>query len=509
MPTDALTDGAALWPVAIPLAAATLTLLLRRWPAIQRAVMEGAVALMLVASAMLLVAVARGAPIVMDFGGWGAPFGVTFVADALSAALCTVAGIVALAVAVFARADIRARRRRAGFDPLFLAMLAAVNGAFLTGDIFNLYVWFELMLVTALGLMTLDRRRAQIDGALRYAAMSMMGATFMLVGIGLLYGITGTLDMADLASALARTPPSVTVTAAAYLLLAGLVLKAGLFPLFFWLPASYHTAPITVAAALAGLLTKVAFYACLRVFVLVFGIGTGASAVAGIPLLLAVLAVATMLVSVLAAIAQVDARRLLAFHVVGQVAYLIMGLSLASRLGAAAAIFYTVHTMLVQTGLFLAAGAIARASGGYDLRGLGGLIREHPRFTAMFALLALSISGIPPLSGFWAKALVIDAAFRSDVPGAGWLVAVALVTGFLTLYSMSIFWTQAFWRPRTRAGRIARRIPVAMVVAVALLAACTLGIGLAVEPVVRLSRAAATQLMPDGVNVGGAVRTAR
>ena len=167
MRAEALVDGIALWPVAIPLAAAGLTLLFRRWPTLQRTVMEVAVALMLAASVLLLQRVARGAPIVMKFGGWGAPFGVTFVADGLSAALCTVAGTVALAVAVFARADIRARRRRAGFDALFLAMLAAVNGAFLTGDIFNLYVWFELMLVTALGLITLDRRPAQIDGATR------------------------------------------------------------------------------------------------------------------------------------------------------------------------------------------------------------------------------------------------------------------------------------------------------------------------------------------------------
>ena len=503
MAIDWLRDGLAVWPVIIPLGAAALTVLLRRSPVLQRGVMEVAVTAMLVASALLLARTRSGETLVMQFGGWARPLGVTFVADLLSATLCTAAGTVALAVAIFARADVRARRRRAGFDALFLGMLAAVNGAFLTGDLFNLYVWFELMLVTALGLMTLDRRRAQVDGALRYAAMSMMGATFMLVGIGLLYGAAGTLDMAHLSSTLARTPPSVTVTAAAYLLLAGLVLKAGLFPLFFWLPASYHTAPLAVTAALAGLLTKVAFYACLRIFVLVFGVGTSGPVVSGIPLLFALLSVATMLVSVLAAIAQVDARRLLALHVVGQVAYLIMGLALASRLGAAAAIFYTVHTMLVQTGLFLGAGAVARAGGGYDLRELGGLIREHPRFSALFAVLALSISGIPPLSGFWAKALVIDAAFRSDTPGAGWLVVVALVTGFLTLYSMSILWTQVFWRPPKRAGHAARRIPPAMIIAVGLLAACTLGLGLAVEPVVRLSRDAATQLMGDGARVLG------
>jgi multicomponent Na+:H+ antiporter subunit D len=201
----------------------------------------------------------------------------------------------------------------------------------------------------------------------------------------------------------------------------------------------------------------------------------------------------------------VDVRRLLAFHVVGQVAYLMMGLSLASQLGTAAAIFYTVHTMLVQTGLFLGAGAIARAAGGYDLRVLGGLIREHPRFSMLFAVLALSIAGVPPLSGFWAKALVIDAAFRSATPAAGWLVAVALVTGFLTLYSMSVVWTQTFWRPRKRAGHMARPIPPAMIASVALLAACTLGLGLAIEPAVRLSRTAAAQLTPSAAALNGAM----
>ena len=514
MIADALADGLAIWPVVIPLGAAAVTLLVRRWAALQRGVMEAAVVAMVGSAALLLVRTTSNGTIVMKFGGWDRPFGVTFVADVLSAILCVAAGIVALAVAIFARADVRARRRRAGFDPLFLGMLAAVNGAFLTGDLFNLYVWFELMLVTALGLVTLDRRRAQIDGAIRYAAMSMMGATFMLVGIGLLYGEAGTLDLMHLSTTLAGRVPSVTSSVAAYLLLAGLVLKAGIFPLFFWLPASYHTAPISVAAALAGLLTKVAFYACLRVFVVVFGVGTGTAVVSGLPPLFALLAAATMLVSVLAAIAQVDVRRLLAFHIVGQVAYLMMGLALASEQGNAAAIFYTVHTMLVQTGLFLGAGAIARAAGGYDLRALGGLIREHPRFSVLFAVLALSISGVPPLSGFWAKALVIDAAFRSGTSGAGWLVAAALVTGFLTLYSMSVLWTQAFWRPRTREGHTARQIPTAMVAGVALLAACTLGLGVAIEPAVRLSRVAAIQLrsgatMPNGVTSVGTARTLR
>jgi multicomponent Na+:H+ antiporter subunit D len=260
-----------------------------------------------------------------------------------------------------------------------------------------------------------------------------------------------------------------------------------------------------VAAALAGLLTKVAFYASLRILVLVFGLGTGSAVIPGLPVLLTLLAGGTMLVSVLAALGQVDLRRLLAFHVMGQVAYLVMGLALASSLGTAAAIFYSVHTMLVQTGLFLGAGAIARAGGGYDLRTLGGLTREHPYFSALFAVLALSISGIPPLSGFWAKMLVIDAAFRAGGAWSAGLAAAALATGFLTLYSMSTVWTLAFWQPRRR-GTPARPIPAAMIAAVGLLAACTVGLGLAVEPAVRLSRAAALQVAsdrpPEAANAG-------
>jgi len=294
----------------------------------------------------------------------------------------------------------------------------------------------------------------------------------------------------------------VALTGSAYLLLAGLALKAALFPLFFWLPASYHTAPISVSAALAGLLTKVAFYACLRIFVMVFGLGLGAPVIPGLPSLFVVLAAATMLVSVLAAIAQVDVRRLLAFHVMGQVAYLAMGLAIASRLGVAAAIFYTVHTMLVQTGLFLGAGAIARANRGEDLRSAGGLMREQPLLATLVAILALSISGVPPMSGFWAKFLVIDAAFQTGATTHAWLAVVALVTGALTLYSMSILWTQAFWRTRDRERNATRRVPPAMLVAVGLLAASTFGIGLAVEPVVRLARAGALRLTPADVTPG-------
>jgi len=497
---DVATSGVAVWPVIIPLGAAAITLLVRRHPRVQRAVMEAAVLLMLIASVSLLVYVARGRVAGMAFGGWSAPFGVTFVADRLGAALSTVTGLVAMAVTIYARAEIRARRRRAGFDPIFLAMFASVNGAFLTGDIFNLYVWFELMLIAAMGLMTIDRRPAQVDGAIRYGAMSILGATFILIGTGLLYAETGTLDMASISAMLAGRTPSVTLTASAYLLFTGFALKAGLFPFFFWLPASYHTAPISASAALAGLLTKVGFYAALRVFVVVFHAVDG-PAVAGLYPLFVFVATTTMVLSVFAAIAQVDVRRLMAYHIICQVAYMMLGLALLSLIGVGAAIFYMWHSMLVQAGLFLGAGAVGRATGSFDLRRAGGLMRERPLTAALFAMLALSLSGIPPFSGFWAKFLVIDAAFRF---GHIWLGVTALVVGFLTVYSMSRVWTDAFWRSLPRERRRTRRVPPAMVGGLALLAACTFGIGIAVGPVSRFARAAAEQMLPTAAGVKAA-----
>lgn len=489
--------GAVIWPVIVPLFAAALTLLARRHQATQRTVMEVATAAMFLSSLLLLRQVANGDVVVMRFGGWSSPFGVSFAADRLGAALSAVTGMIGVACAIYARADVRAQRRRAGFDPLFLGMLAAVNGAFLTGDLFNLYVWFELMLVAAMGLVSLDRRPPQVDGVIRYAVMSMLGATCILLGIALLYGEVGVLDMNALSSLLTGRSPTVALSASAYLMITGFALKAGLFPLFFWLPASYPTAPITVSAALAGLLTKVGFYAALRASVTVFHMTDELSPVPGLPSVLIVLAVGTMVVAVLAAIAQVDLRRMMSYHIACQVAYMVLGLALATELGIGAAIFYMIHSMLVQTGLFLGAGAMARVGGSFDLRRLGGLARRHPAIAGAFATLALSISGIPPFSGFWAKFLVVDAALRANAP---WLALVAIVVGFLTLHSMATLWAQAFWRPTPDSLKKLRGVPPAMITAVALLAACTLGIGLAVEPVSSFARAAATQMLMD---VGG------
>lgn len=457
-------------PVIGPLLGAGIAAMLRGRPLAQRTVMEISVVFMALASLVLFLKVRGGYELIMAFGGWLRPAAISFRGDVLGASLSLVTGLIGVAGMIYARADVAARRRRAGFDPLYLALLAAVNGAFLTGDLFNMYVWFELMLVCALGLITLDRRKAQIDGALRYAALSMMGATFILVGIAFIVAEAGTLEFRDLRFAMAAKELTLATATGGALMLAGFALKAGLFPLFFWLPASYHTAPIVASAVFAGLLTKAGFYACLRVLVTLFGVDM----LPGFPWVVGFIAALTMLICAAGALAQTDLRRLFSFHIIAQVGYMAMGLAIATLVGLQAAIFYMIHSIIVQTNLFFAAGAIYRADGSFDLRTAGGISRSQPLLAGMVAVPMLSLSGIPPFSGFWAKLVVIRAGFEQ---GMIWLPVAALLAGMLTIISMGSVWANGFWKSRA-GGRIARPVPTAMFWAIATLSAATVGIGL-------------------------------
>ncbi|MCQ4298779.1 Na+/H+ antiporter subunit D [Pseudomonas songnenensis] len=485
--TAFLTLHAPLWPVLLPIFGAGLATCLWKQRRAQRLVTGLCITLLLAASLLLLAAVYQQGILAIRFGGWNAPFGVVFVADALSAAMVAITGILAAAVMTFGLADIRRREEQAGFYPLMLGMLAGVNGAFLTGDIFNLYVWFEVMLITAMGLLSIGRNRARLDATVRYAVLNLFSTLLFLTGVALLYGATGTLNMADLARVLPETEPSINLTLSALLLLCGFGIKAGYFPLFFWLPASYHTASITVSAIFAGLLTKVGVYACFRVFTLIFSVEDS-----GIREIVAVLAAGTMLFGVFGAAVQWDVRRILSFHIVSQIGYMLLGLAISTQAALAGAIFYIIHHIIVKANLFLLAGAIHRASGTFDLRKSGGLMYRNPLLAALFLVPALSLAGLPPLSGFWAKFLVIDATFRA---GEHWLAGLALFVGLLTLYSMSKIWMEAFWKKPVLPRAEARRVPRPMLLAIASLGALTLVIGFMPQPLILFSQTAAAALL--------------
>lgn len=488
-----ITSQVLLWPVTVPLLASALCATLWTQPRMQRWVSMAALVLMAVASLGLLVEVMDGDVLSVTFGGWSAPFGISFVADRLGAAMVAITGILALAVGIFGLGDIRRRQEHAGFYPLLHGMLAAVNGAFLTGDIFNLYVWFEIMLITAMGLLVINRTRAQLDGTLKYAALNLFSTLLLLLAIAIVYGVSGTLNLADLARVLPDAQESVALSLAAVLFLVGFGIKAGYFPLFFWLPASYHTASITVAAIFAGLLTKVGVYACFRVFTLLFESGAGLREV------VAVMAAGTMLFGVFGAAVQWDIRRILSFHIISQIGYMLLGLALATPLALAGAIFYIIHHIIVKANLFLIAGAIYRATGTYDLRKAGGLMSSHPLLACLFAIPALSLAGIPPLSGFWAKYMVIDASFQAQ---SNWLAAVGLFVGLLTVFSMSKIWIEAFWKSPPLQRTNPRSVPAVMLAPIAMLGLLTLWIGLQPEAFVLYANAAGDALLNPQAYVG-------
>jgi multicomponent Na+:H+ antiporter subunit D len=434
--------------------------------------------------------------IALEVGSWPAPFGITLVADGFGALMALLAAVVGLAVVVYSLDDIDAPRTAFGYHPLVHALLAGVCGAFLTGDLFNLYVWFEVLLIASFVLLTLGGRREQLQGGLHYVALNLVSSALFLTGAGILYGIAGTLNLADLSVALAGGSDGGVVTVAALLFLAAFGIKAAVFPVFFWLPASYHTPPAAVSALFAGLLTKVGVYALLRVFTLLFR--------HDVPFthgVIVAVATATMVSGVLGAASQSNVRRILAFHIVSQIGYMLLGLGLFVPLAIAGSVFYIAHHIIVKTNLFLLGGVIARFAGTEELARLGGLWARRPLLSLLFLVPALSLAGIPPLSGFHAKLFLVRAGFEE---GRWAIIAVALAVSLLTLYSMTKIWNEAFAKAQPRGIPtlpVSRRALALRLVPVGALAALTLAIGAVPGLLFTLSARAAEQMLDRSLYV--------
>jgi multicomponent Na+:H+ antiporter subunit D len=478
-------------PLLLPFAAAVASLLAWRSRRLQRALGVLGAAALLAAGLLLLATVQRHGIQVAQMGGWAAPFGITLAADILSAVMVTLTGVIALAVAVFGLGSIDAARERVGYYPLLHTLLLGVCGAFLAGDLFNLYVWFEVMLIASFALLALGGERPQLEGAVKYVTLNLLSSTLFLAAAGITYAAVGTLNFADLSRLLAAGDAPVLARSVAMLLLVAFGIKAAIFPLFFWLPASYHTPPVAVTTLFSGLLTKVGVYALIRVFTLVFPQqGTDLQS------LLLVIAALTMVSGVLGAVAQTEIRRLLAFHVISQIGYLIMGLGLGSALALAGAVYFMVHVTLAKSALFLLSGVTHRLRGSFELDRLGGLYRDHPWIAALFLVPAMALAGLPPLSGFWAKLLLVQSGLSMEQYA---VTATALAVSLLTLFSMTKIWAAAFWAPAAEptiaVPPLDRRERILLLGPAAALAALTVLMGVAAEPTVHLAQAAAAQLL--------------
>jgi len=425
-------------PVLLPLGCAILMLLAWKSVPIQRALSLIATGALLVVSFMLLGEVADGDVLAIQAGNWRAPFGITFVCDILSALMVAVTGLVGFCGGIYGLFSIDRERERHGYHPLMLMLLAAVNGAFLTGDFFNLYVWFEVMLMASFVLMSVGGGQRQTGGAIKYVLLNLVSSTLFLTALGIIYAKAGTLNMADLAVKLSQSGDARFMMSSTMLLLIAFGIKAAVFPLFFWLPASYHNAPVVVSAVFAGLLTKVGVYALIRTFTLVIPF-----AEPGMQTLLLFVSGMTMLTGVLGAACQTNIRRILSFHIVSQIGYMTFGLAIFTPLGILAAIFYVIHHIVVKANLFFVAGIVERISGSSSVKEQGGLYRRYPLLGFLFLIPAMSLAGLPPLSGFFAKFLIIKSALEI---GAVLTTVVALLVGLLTMFSMTKIWAESFWK---------------------------------------------------------------
>jgi len=490
------------WPIMIPIATSALCLIFWRAPHLQRRISLGGLGVLVLGDILLFSRVWANGPQAMQAGDWAAPYGITLVADPLAALLALLTALIGLGTVIYALGDLDGERETTGFHAMLHALLTGVGGAFMTGDIFNLYVWFEVMVIASFGLIALGGDDRQVDGSVKYVVLNLIATTVLLIAIGLLYGITGTLNMADLAGVVPNHPDEGLLMGVAAMFLLAFGMKAAVFPLYFWLPASYHTPSAAVSAVFAALLTKVGVYALIRVFTLIFAEGQGYTNGA-----ILLVGAVTMLVGVLGAIAQVDLRRVLSFNLVSGIGFILVGIGLGTALGLAGALYYTVHHIVVMSALFMGAGVIQRLGGADGLDRLHGFYTREPWIAVAFFLAAMSLAGVPPLSGFWPKVIVVKASLASD---SYIIAAAALVTGFLTLYSMAKVWALAFWRaepapvsvsaaavPTESAalGNAQRRLLVAPLAA---LAVASLGIGVWAQPLLTFAERTADGLIqPD------------
>lgn len=478
-------------PIIVPLVSAALCLVAWRWRHVQRAIGVFASLIHFVLSLSLLLNVDQLGIQAAQIGGWPAPFGITIVADLFSAIMLTLASFVAAGVAVYSLWSMDEQRERFGYYVFYQVLVMGVSGAFLTGDIFNLYVWFEVMLMASFVLLALGGERPQLEGSIKYVTLNLISSAFFLSAVGLLYGVMGTLNMADLSVKMSDEMPVGLATTLAMLFLVAFGIKAAVFPLFFWLPASYHTPPAAVSAVFAGLLTKVGVYALIRVFTLIFTQDVGYTHT-----IILVIAGFTMVTGVLGAAAQHEFRRILAFHKVSQIGYIIMGLGLFTRSALAATVFYLMHYIIVKSNLFLVSGVVRHVRGSYELDELGGLYKSRPYLAALFMISAMSLAGLPPFSGFFAKFSLIVAGVESE---SYIMVAVALLVSILTLFSMTKIWAAVFWRPAPSenppAPEVSKAAVRGMMGPIVVMAAMILVIGFGAELFYGLAMRASEQLM--------------
>ncbi|MGE6629902.1 Na+/H+ antiporter subunit D [Bacillus sp. NPDC077027] len=424
-------------PILIPLLSATLLIFMNKSTMLSRGFSVVASVAAIVCNFLLVQMIFTNGIQTLYLGGWAAPFGIALVADQFAALLVLTGSIIGLVTILFSFKTIGKERERFFYYAGVQFLLAGVSGAFLTGDIFNLFVFFELLLMASYMLIVLGGTKAQLRESLKYIVFNIISSALFIVGVACLYAVTGTLNMADLSVKIAESGQTGLLTVISVLFLIVFGLKAGIFPLYFWLPGSYHAPPAPVSALFGALLTKVGLYAIARIFTLIFIHDTGFT-----HQLMAWLAALTVIFGVIGSIAYSDAQKIVIYNIVTAVGVILFGIAVNTPASLQGTIYYLIHDMVIKGALFMLVGALFVLAGTNHIKKMGGLIQSHPLLGWMFFLSALSLAGIPPFSGFIGKLKIVEGGFSAGQMTFSLLV---LLSSLLVLYSVMRIFMFAFW----------------------------------------------------------------
>ncbi|GEN31028.1 multicomponent Na+:H+ antiporter subunit D [Cerasibacillus quisquiliarum] len=466
-------NNLAIFPIIFPLFAGTILAFTHSKVNISRQLAKLFASINLFIAIYLVYYVSQKGTIVLETGDWVAPYGIVIVMDMLSVALILTTNIIVIATVFYAPHSLNIKQEKHYFYAFFFFLISGVSGAFLTGDLFNLFVFFEVLLIASYALIVLGGDKVQLRESLKYVLINVFSSILFVTAVAFLYGVVGTVNMAQIAERVQEVDQQGILTTIGILLFFVFATKAALFPLYYWLPKSYIVPNPVVSAIFAALLTKVGIYSIIRVFSLIFVHQLDLTHdmfiwIAGL----------SMIFGVIGALSTNNIKLIIAYNIIPAIGFIMMGIGFYNQSGMSGSIYYLIHDMIIKSALFLLVGIIAYVAGTSDLRKMKGLINTYPLLGWLLFIGAFILAGIPPFSGFIAKLQLLKGAFEN---GEIVIALIALGTSLLILYSVMKIFIRGFWGKQPSEQNIEKKPISGMVAPVIFLLSFSVILGIGAE----------------------------